>query len=96
MQAIPQASTIVSPRSLEAAIRSDIEQLRSETATEEQQDEIVRLEAIAGRARDLDALGERILVAVMPASGAPDLRGTVEVKARSNVGDKRAEQSVAA
>jgi hypothetical protein len=82
MQTIPQASTIVLARPLEAAIRNEIEKLRAETASEAQMSEISRLEAIAGRVRDIDALGERILSAVMPVAKTPQLRRTINAKAR--------------
>lgn len=80
MQAIPQASTIVTPSPLETAIRGEIEQLRGEAASEARKSEISRLEAIAGRVRDIDALGERILSAVMPVAKTPQLRGTTKAK----------------
>jgi len=86
MQIIPQVSTNVSARPLEAVLREEIEQLRAEAATEEQQAEIGRLEAMAVRVRDIDALGERILAAVIPiptpaiaaTPDVPQMRGAID------------------
>ena len=87
MQAIQQSSNSVSARPLGVLIREEIDLLRGEESTTEQRSEIRRLEAIAVRVRQIDALGERILAAVIAgptpepepvaASQAPQLRGAI-------------------
>ena len=85
MQTIQLVSNSVSARPLGMLIREEIELLRGAEATTEQQSEIRRLEAIAARVRKIDALGERILAAVIAvtapepvaATQAPQLRGAI-------------------
>jgi len=77
MQTIQLVSNSVSARPLGVIIREEIELLRGGEATTEQRSEIRRLEAMADRVREIDALGERILAAVI-ASPTPDIAAAVQ------------------
>lgn len=86
MQTVQQISNSVSAKPLCVLIREEIEELRAAEETVEQISEIRRLEELELRVRELDALGERILAAVIAEPAPVDEAPAPEPQLRGAIG----------